>query len=122
MFSIFAKFLGTSFLQNISGRLLLGLTSFYLFLFIINSKLYHSARDNTLNSNMMKGNLDDDDFSIIQKWFYEDHMVVHLEKCNYKLTGSHILKSQIYLNGTEIEKNTFKGHLNLSVERCVMNH
>ena len=52
----------------------LGLTSFFLLLFTNKNKFDHSAPDNTLNSNMIKGNLEAN-FSITQKWFYEDHIL-----------------------------------------------
>ena len=68
---------------------------------------------------MMKGNLDTN-FSIIQKWFYDNHMVVHPDKCKYILTGSHILKEKIDLNGTKIKIRS-KVILSLSVERHVKN-
>ena len=38
----------------------------------------------------------------MQKWFYENHMVLNPGKCYYMLIGNHDEPDKINLNGTEI--------------------
>ena len=49
------------------------------------------------NLNAVKSDLEAN-FTIMQKWFYENHMVFNPEKCNYMLIGNHYEPDKINLN------------------------
>ena len=76
---------------SILGSLLSNIFRNDIFYFINNRKLYNYADDNTLysigkNLNMVKGNLKIN-FLNMQKWFYENHMVLNSGKLHYLVLG-----------------------------------
>ena len=71
---------------------ILGPLLFNIFYFINNGDLCNYADDNTLypigkTLTMVKENLKIN-FFIIQKWFYESHMVLNPGKCHYLVLGN----------------------------------
>ena len=85
----------------------------YIFLFMTNSNLCNYADDNTLYAiskdlHVVKSNLQVN-FAIMQKWFYENYMVLNSGKCHFMLIGNHDELDKISLNGTEIiSSNCYK--------------
>ena len=77
---------------SILGPLLFSIFLNDIFCFINNGNLINYADDNTLSSiekslNMVKENLKIN-FLIMQKWFYENHMVLNPVKCHYLVLGN----------------------------------
>ena len=81
-----------------------------IFLFITNSNSCNYADDNTLyaiskNLHAVKSNIKAN-VVIMQKWFYENLMVLNPGKCHYILIGNHDEPDKINLNIRENANNT----------------
>ena len=57
--------------------------------------------------NMVKENLKVN-FLIMQKWFYENHMVLNPGKCHYLVLGNRSNSDTINLNGTKLAISTYE--------------
>ena len=91
---------------SILGTLLFNIFLNDIFYFINNGYLCNYADDNTLysigkNLNMVKENLEIN-FLIMQKWFYENHMVLNPGKCHCLVLGNRSNSDTINLNGTKL--------------------
>ena len=96
---------------------ILGPLLFYIFLndifyFINNGNLCNYADDNTLysirkNLNMVKENLKIN-VLIMQKWFYENHMVLNPGKCHYLVVGNRSHSDTINLNETKLASCSYE--------------
>ena len=91
---------------SILGTLLFNIFLIDIFYFINNGHLCNYADDNTLYSigkslNMVKENLEIN-FLIMQKWFYEKHMVLNSGKCHCLVLGNRSNSDTINLNGTKL--------------------
>ena len=80
-----------------------------IFLFITNSNSCNYADDNTLyaiskNLHAVKSNIKAN-VVIMQKWFYENLMVLNPGKCHYILIGNHDEPDKINLNIRENANN-----------------
>ena len=87
------------------------------FLFITNSNLCNYPDDSTLeaineNLHVIKSNFE---ASFMQKWFYENHMVLNPAKCYYMLIGDHDEPDKINLNGTKITSSSKNNSLMCSL-------
>ena len=99
---------------------ILGLLVFNIFLndifyFTSNGNLYNYSDDNTLysigkNLNMVKEILKIN-FLIMQKWFYQNHMVLNPGKCHYLVLGNRSNSDTINLNGTKLASSSYKNYL-----------
>ena len=100
---------------SILGSLLFNIFLNDIFYFINNGNLCNYADDNTLYSigkslNMVKENLKIN-FLIMQKWFYENHMVLNPGKCHYLVLGKRSNSDTINLNGTNWQVVVMKNYL-----------
>ena len=94
------------------GPLLFNIFLNDIFCFINNGNLCNYADDNTLYSigkslNMVKENLKIN-FLIMQKWFYENHMVLNPGKCHYLVLGNRSNSDTINLNGTKLASSGYE--------------
>ena len=92
-----------------------------IFCFINNGNLWNYADDNTLYSigkslNMVKENLKIN-FLIMQKWFYENHMVLNPGKCHYLVLGNRSNSDIINLNGTKLASSSYEKLLGILIDR-----
>ena len=90
--------------SSILGHLVFSIFLNYIFYFIDNGNFCDYVDDNTLysigkNLNMVKENLKIN-FLIMQKWLYENHMVLNIGKCQYLVLGKRSNSDAINLNGT----------------------
>ena len=80
-----------------------------IYSFLNNTDLCNYADDNTLytlGKNLGKLKLDlQSNLSILQKWFYENYMILNPGKCHDVLLGAHIHIDYISLNNIEIESS-----------------
>ena len=100
---------------SILGPLLFNIFLNDIFYFINNGNLCNYADDNTLYSigkslNMVKENLKIN-FLIMQKWFYENHMVLNPGKCHYLVLGKRSNSDTINLNGAKMASRLMKNYL-----------
>ena len=105
----------------ILGPLLFNIFLNDIFYFINNGNLFNYADDNTLYSigkslNMVKENLKRN-FLIMQKWFYENHMVLNPGKCNYLVLGNRSNSDTINLNGTKLASKSYEKLLGILIDR-----
>ena len=68
------------------------------------------------NLNMVKENLKIN-FFIMQKWFYENHMVLNPEKCHYLVLGKRSNSDTINLNGTKLANSGYEELLGILTDR-----
>ena len=92
-----------------------------IFYFINNGNLSNYADDNTLYStgkslNMVKENLKIS-FLIMQKWFYENHMVLNPMKCHCLVLGNRSNSDTINLNGTKMASSSYEKLLGILTDR-----
>ena len=88
---------------------------FDIFYFINIGNLCNYADNNTLysigkNLNMVKENLKFN-FLVMQKWFFENHMVLNPGKCHYLVLGKRSNSDIINLNGTKWQVVVMKNYL-----------
>ena len=105
---------------SILGRLLFNIFLNDIFYFINNGNLCNYADDNTLYSigkslNMVKENLKIN-FLIMQKWFYENHMVLNPGKCHYLVLGNRSNSDTINLNGTKLASSSYEKLLGILID------
>ena len=106
---------------SILGSLLFNIFLNDIFYFINNGNLCNYADDNTLYSigkslNMVKENLKIN-FLIMQKWFYENHMVLNPGKCHYLVLGNRSNSDTINLNGTKLASSSYEKLLGILIDR-----
>ena len=106
---------------SVLGPLLFNIFLNYIFYFINNGNLCNYADDNTLYSigkslNMVKENLKIN-FLIMQKWFYENHMVLNPGKCHYLVLGNRSNSDTINLNGTKLASSSYEKLLGILIDR-----
>ena len=70
------------------------------------------------NLNMVKENLKIN-FFIIQKWFYENHMVLNPEKCHYLVLEKRSNSDTINLNGTKLANSGYEELLGILTDRDI---
>ena len=92
-----------------------------IFYFINNGNLCNYADDNTLYSigkclNMVKQNLKIN-FLIMQKWFYENHMVLKPGKCHYLVLGNRSNSDTINLKGAKLASSSYEKLLGILIDR-----
>ena len=56
-------------------------------------------------------------FLIMQKWFYENHMVLNPGKCHYLVLGNRSNSDTINLNGTKLASNSYEKLLSILIDR-----
>ena len=66
--------------------------------------------------NMVKENLKIN-FLIMQKWFYENHMVLNPRKCHYLILGDRSNSDTINLNGTKLASSSYEKLLGILIDR-----
>ena len=92
-----------------------------IFLFITNSNSCNYADDNTLyaiskNLHAVKSNIKEN-VVIMQKWFYENLMVLNPGKCHYILIGNHDEPDKINLNIRENASNNNEKPLAVLIDK-----
>ena len=65
---------------------------------------------------MVKVNLEVN-FIIMQKWFYENHMVLNTGKCHYLVLGNRSNSDTINLNGTKLASSSYEKFLGILIDR-----
>ena len=53
----------------------------------------------------------------MQKWFYENHMVLHPGKCHYLVLGKRSNSDTINLNGTKLASSSYEKLLGILIDR-----
>ena len=106
---------------SVLGPLLFNIFLNDIFYFINNGNLWNYADDNTLYSirkslNMVKENLNINSLSM-QKWFYENHMVLNPGKCYYLVLGNRSNSDTINLNGTKLASSSYEKLLGILTDR-----
>ena len=56
-------------------------------------------------------------FLIMQKWFYENHMVLNPGKCHYLVLGNRSNSDTINLNGTKLASSSYEKLLGILIDR-----
>ena len=56
-------------------------------------------------------------FLIMQKWFYENHMVLNPGKCHYLVLGKRSNSDTINLNGTKLESSSYEKLHGILIDR-----
>ena len=105
---------------SILGSLLFNIFLNDIFYFINNGNLCNYADDNILYSigkslNMVKENLKIN-FIIMQKWFYENHVVLNPGKCHYLVLGTRSNSDTINLNGTKLASSSYEKLLGILID------
>ena len=59
-------------------------------------------------------------FLIMQKWFYENHMVLNPGKCHYLVLGNRSNSDTINLNGTKLASSSHEKLLGILIDRDIM--
>ena len=92
-----------------------------IFYFISSGNLLNHTDDNTLysvgkNLYMVKKNLKVN-FFMMQKWFYENHMVLNPGKYHYLVQGKRSNSDTINLNGTKLASSSYEKQLGILIDR-----
>ena len=103
------------------GPLLFNIFFNDIFYFINNGNLCNYADNNTLYSivkslNMVKKKLKIN-FLIMQKCFYENHMVLNPGTCHYLVLGNRSNSNTINLNGTKLASSGYEKLLGILIDR-----
>ena len=106
---------------TILGPLLFNIFFNDIFYFINNGNLCNYADDNTLYSigkslNMVKENLKIN-VLIMQKWFYENHLVLNPGKCHYLILGNRSNSDTINLNEAKLASSSYEKLLGTLIDR-----
>ena len=56
-------------------------------------------------------------FLIMQKWFYENHMVLNPGKCQYLVLGNRSNSDTINLNGIKLASSSYEKLLGILIDR-----
>ena len=56
-------------------------------------------------------------FLIMQKWFYENHMVLNPRKCHYLILGDRSNSDTINPNGTKLASSSYEKLLGILIDR-----
>ena len=56
-------------------------------------------------------------FLIMQKWFYENHMVLNPGKCHYLVLGNRSNSDTTNLNGTKLASSSYEKLLGILIDR-----
>ena len=107
--------------RSIPGPLLFNIFLNDIFYFISNGNHSNYADDNMLysigkNLNVAKKNLKIN-FFIMQKWFYENHMVLNPGKSQYLVLGKRSNSDTINLNGTKVASSSYEKLLSILIDR-----
>ena len=105
---------------SILGPLLFNIFINDIFYFVYNSNLCNYADDNTLYSydkdcNQIMNSLRSD-FSILQKWFQNNFLVLNPGKCHFMLLGAKNFSPDFICNGIIIKHSTSEKLLGVIIE------
>ena len=106
---------------SILGPLLFSIFLSNIFYFINNRNLCNYADDNTIyyigkSLNMVKETLKIN-FLIMQKWFYEKHIVLNPGKCHYLVLGNRSNSDTINVNGKKLASSSYEKLLGILIDR-----